>query len=1159
MKTIGLLRVFVILAWSSIDIFAQEAPDRVDALKTVTPPSPEAASLGKYAAWPVNLYTGTTGVDIPLHTMSSQSITIPVSISYHASGNRVGDLASSVGLGWTLNAGGAVMRSVKGLPDDQDNGFFKFREKYSNKNDLTSPVNPGESFNQNLSWMADGHQDPEHDTYTISVLGKSYTVLFKGSGTSDFVTIPQSHLDIHFDFVAETWKVTLEDGTVLDFGGTSYTEYTASDNPDIDIYASSWLLKKVTGPVGDVIDFTYTSATGAAHTAMAARKDKIQIGGCVCAGGGAQMGHGSDPEPTSAVLLLQSITSASEKLETVTPTGRQDIQGGRVYSQLKVTSLVSDKIVKRYTFNTSYSTAVSGNNYRAPTSYMLKRLRLDRLDLVKPYSSPDQIISSWSFQYNPQNLPARTSNAQDHWGYFNGRTDNVTFLPLLPPIGPGEGFTPETYPVADREANATFAQAEILNKIVYPTGGYTTFDYELNGYENNEEQYVSHTDSSFIDASDVNYQPSSIPKTIFIKKNQYVKLRLSATFSTAYWNEHLNTQWQAMVEVKNSSNVVVASYALNNNGLASKYFAFKNIGPNNTTFTFTVKARETDPIPGQFHIEGFVTYQRGDGVQTVDKKMAGLRILRIKDYESATAAPIIRKYQYAGFNILQPFNPLNEYVTNLSSVAGSCGQCMQDFAIRNAYTKSALANPTVGYGTVTELHGENGENGKTVSTFTNDPDEDLLMSSVFPFPPLFSKAWKRGVLTKQEDYKHGTPDVLVKQVESFYNVTESTVLNAMKAGRATIYINYTEEFMSDGVVWSSYREGTGIRQLQSVTVTEIESPAIQHVTHTEYLYQGTNLNSIGTRTTDSKGNVITRHNWTVKEKDDIEAEFEIDLDVVPSPIGALNTRNMLTTVIATKEEVGSTTTTRMLTNFHPTSLFPNVFPKEIYVGNGANPIERRINFNSYDVHGNLLEQSKESDIHYSYLWDYNASYLTCEITNCSSTSTDYAYSSFEDSNDGGWEAPSQILGTDGGRTGSRYLKLPTNGLIKTGLDANKQYLVSFWTKSSSPPLVITLVGTQTPNLIRSVEGWKYYELVIENTSSATITGTNKEIDEARLHPIDVRMVTYTYDPSVGITSKTDATGVSIFYGYDEANRLRYIWDDSMNLIKTISYHFKGQQ
>lgn len=70
------------------------------------PQSPNAASLGKYGACPIGHYIGVPQINIPFYEIDFDGMTIPISLSYHASRNKVRQEVSSKGLGWAINAGG---------------------------------------------------------------------------------------------------------------------------------------------------------------------------------------------------------------------------------------------------------------------------------------------------------------------------------------------------------------------------------------------------------------------------------------------------------------------------------------------------------------------------------------------------------------------------------------------------------------------------------------------------------------------------------------------------------------------------------------------------------------------------------------------------------------------------------------------------------------------------------------------------------------------------------------------------------------------------------------------------------------------------------------------------------------------------------------------
>jgi hypothetical protein len=66
-------------------------------LNDVVMPAPNAASLGQYADMPVNYSTGAPSIGIPIYTVKEGKLSVPISLSYHASGIRVGQPASWVG------------------------------------------------------------------------------------------------------------------------------------------------------------------------------------------------------------------------------------------------------------------------------------------------------------------------------------------------------------------------------------------------------------------------------------------------------------------------------------------------------------------------------------------------------------------------------------------------------------------------------------------------------------------------------------------------------------------------------------------------------------------------------------------------------------------------------------------------------------------------------------------------------------------------------------------------------------------------------------------------------------------------------------------------------------------------------------------------------
>lgn len=92
-----------------------------------------------------------------------------------------------------------------------------------------------------------------------------------------------------------------------------------------------------------------------------------------------------------------------------------------------------------------------------------ERLKLASMKQSSPTSAKTSV---YSFTYNSTKLPDYLSEKTDGWGYYNGKTpqldlDNVAFQ-------------------ESRSPDSVYAKAEILTGVTYPTGGTTTYDYELN-------------------------------------------------------------------------------------------------------------------------------------------------------------------------------------------------------------------------------------------------------------------------------------------------------------------------------------------------------------------------------------------------------------------------------------------------------------------------------------------------------------------------------------------------------------------------------------------------------------------------------------------------------------------------------------------------------
>jgi hypothetical protein len=230
------------------------------AFPSVVPPSPDAAALGKYGEIPVGTYTGIPQISIPLYQIQSRKLSLPISLSYHAGGVKVEDIASNVGLSWTLNAGGAITRSVRGRPDESPDGFFN--------NSL--PADMAFLSNDDLKLIAENKRDAEPDEFYFNFGNYSGKLIFTKDGTC--YSIPHNKFRIVPGIVpanggAVPWEITAEDGTKYIFGTTetSTTQSACSSGGGFSSqsfnqlsYVSTWYLTRIQAPQADeYITFSY--------------------------------------------------------------------------------------------------------------------------------------------------------------------------------------------------------------------------------------------------------------------------------------------------------------------------------------------------------------------------------------------------------------------------------------------------------------------------------------------------------------------------------------------------------------------------------------------------------------------------------------------------------------------------------------------------------------------------------------------------------------------------------------------------------------------------------------------------------------------------------------------------------------------------------------
>jgi hypothetical protein len=175
---------------------------------SLIPPSPEAAALSKVDLTTTVTATGRTPFFIPLYSLNAGGLTIPVQLAYTGgNGIRVNEVASAAGLGWILDAGGAISVTVHGLPDLRQGAYqqhHSFHAPLTVRNALTdylscdnstSPPDPVVQSQYDYALQVDtGLLDSQPDEYNLKIPGLQTAFTLDSTGACH--TIPHSNLQI---------------------------------------------------------------------------------------------------------------------------------------------------------------------------------------------------------------------------------------------------------------------------------------------------------------------------------------------------------------------------------------------------------------------------------------------------------------------------------------------------------------------------------------------------------------------------------------------------------------------------------------------------------------------------------------------------------------------------------------------------------------------------------------------------------------------------------------------------------------------------------------------------------------------------------------------------------------------------------------------------
>lgn len=1096
------------------------------AVPKITPPSPDAAALGRFGDIEVDKGTGVPEINVPIYTIKTPRFNLPISLSYNATGIKVDQIATWVGLGWSLNAGGVINRTIVGYQDEKVNGSI---------DNMTFPQTTDDIF-MSVYYMK---RDYDPDYYYYNFNGHAGKFVF-GQGHKP-LQISSSPLKIQFHKNGQVFSVIDEKGDQYLFKDTENVSNDAlnSMGPIRVAYGiTSWYLSEmISADKSDTIKFSYVSEQ---HSLYENGYAYSQV-----------LGLGSSLNPKVACFDLSDDTfeELSQTVRTSNPLRISEItfNGGKIaflnkYGRLDEPTLTAlrDIVVYNYNYGSKSYNKIKGFKFNhdhffsdvtnpinpelTNNKYRLRLMNMIGLD------KNNKEIQKHSFSYNSIQPPPVNNFAQDVWGYYNGKLSNRSLLQKQWVVNPRLNL-PYLVGTADRTVDENFLQAGMLTSIQYPTKGYTQFNYEPHKYIHSYQNPVTVTQQSVtsggIGAIGLQSRVFTLTKNSEVRS---VDVKVIASISR-YGNLSPPVMDRPVVQLIDMESGKTL-YTFSGDPMKDTFTSSIVELIYGKQYKLTASAIGNERVLASIGLE----YQYMEDKEEI-RSGGGLRIASIKNFDVNDRLLTTDTYKYGinesgiGTTISPTFALKPNNVIRLFSVGKSdpgngvlCFECINlrlICASSSSYDLSTLASSPIAYQAVTRYHGDKEINiGKTISEY------DLFSDGSLPVLPYY----QGGIMLAPNSWRNGQ----VKREAKYQNVNGEYKLKYEKLTDFTVFLGAEGKGMKVGLT----KVSTGCLNQDPGNVFGFDFPIFTGVklpnktTETEYDLSGKNdsIRNTVNYYYDNLDHFKPTRIVTINSKRDTLKQFlSYPQDMVnkgQDPTGIykeMSELNIVVPVIETVQLKNQIALERVKTNYFNTNNV--VVKKNVESQIGTNPLEVRLNYQNYDSKGNLLVLSQSNGPLIAYQWGYDSQYPIAKATGTSSHNI--FYEGFE-------EGKGNSLSNDA-KTGDYSFTGPYSKAL-TGLDPGI-YILSYWMKSG--------------------DNWNLTTLELPIAGSTFNIDLNGQIDELCFHPKDVHMTTYTYDALVGVTSTTDSKGQTTYYEYDDFQRLKYIKDQHKNIIKDNSYNYSN--
>jgi YD repeat-containing protein len=992
-----------------------------DNIPKIIPPSPNDAAFEKFTTIPVDYSTGVPSISYPMWSWQRGKLNFSLGLAYHAGGHKVDDMASNTGLGWALNGIGRVSRTVKGLPDDKAvSGFINspaLPEQHSEayigtEYYFTSPFLVSQQYgiapnvavtalnspNSNIVRdIAENQLDGEQDIFSYSFNGASGRFLIDKQKT--IVPLEQTNSKIEIIYInpsAQTgilgFKITDDKGIVYQYDHAEQQSATSITDPasfsTVQSYVSGWLLTHITDPLtGDAINITYANnwetkyETGFSEHQTYVLEHADHRQGLVIPG--VQLA-----EDTYSYSIMEgnepAVSSISfpdgSALDFMYDFDREDLKNSKALTQVQIKNL-NNNIVKTFKLNYSYfSCSAPGVSMElsSPNNYSM-RLRLDEADEV---SNDGTLTKPTIFTYNSTLLNKRSSKNIDFWGYnVNPNRNNGYYVPEVPVEEPEQFMIYSAYfGGADRKPDEEYMKAAILEKIQYPTGGFTKFEYEANRAYSAVDYYVDQ-----LNGNNLSWEQPSFGQSPYLYLPSRTKEGVEFNFRVEEFDPRPAPDPNAPQSCfSDGQDLQPASFLVQSTDntvsftVSDVYSHFLGLGQ---TRTFDLPLDKTYRV--RFSYDATVTcsflYPFKASATTVyftaphDKIAGGLRIKKIST-DDGGGHLLTKEYNYNNPDgnssaTLATVPNFGYYRTTIDETQGINSDGI--FLIRKINRISSPTN-TVNFSTGSPLIyskvRETEKDGSLIERYY-DPAAFALTggNGYFPYLPYEDFPLFCGLMTRQiiKD-KDG---ITKKDEQITYEKTRVNLLNQsynrnIKTGVVATAALYPATYYVADQYWMSTT-----RVLQTAKTTSVYE-------------DGNVLTQTENKSYDPVKYYLHAEATTNSKNEQRATEYTYASDAVGTAYTVMASKNMsnyLTGTLSYIPNVVNGELSRSATNY---GLFsPNNIPSPATVQSAVlgNTLETDLTFNAYDDKNNILQYTGKDGVVNSFVWGYNKQYPVAKI------------------------------------------------------------------------------------------------------------------------------------------------------------------------------------